>query len=103
MHRAVMESFFGLQQQARTLSFAPCLPSHWSQAELTLRRDGHCLHFVLQRLASSVVAQAAREQEAQVLAVGEALHWQPLHGDARYLIPLPLVEVHGLPENEIVS
>jgi cyclic beta-1,2-glucan synthetase len=103
MHRAVLESFFGLQQQARTLSFTPCLPTHWSQAELTLRRDGHSLHFVLQRLAQGAVAQAAREQEALVLAVGEELHWQSLRGDARYLIPLPRVEVQDSPENEIVS
>jgi cyclic beta-1,2-glucan synthetase len=103
MHRAVLESLFGLQQQARTLSFAPCLPTHWNQAELTLRRDGHILHFVLQRLAPRAVAQAARELEAQVLAVGEELHWQPLRSDSRYLIPLPLVEVHNIPENEIDS
>jgi hypothetical protein len=68
-----------------------------------LRRDGRSLHFVLQRLEPGAVAQVAREQEALVLAVGEALHWQPLRSDARYLIPLPLVEAQGLPENEIDS
>jgi hypothetical protein len=57
----------------------------------------------LQRLAQGAVAQAAREQEALVLAVGEELHWQSLRGDARYLIPLPRVEVQDSPENEIVS
>jgi cyclic beta-1,2-glucan synthetase len=93
MHRAVLEAIFGLQQRAQTLSFAPCLPTHWSQAELTLRRDGRSLHFVLQRLAAPAVAQAALEQAAQVLAMGEELHWQALKADARYLIPVPLILV----------
>jgi cyclic beta-1,2-glucan synthetase len=103
MHRAVLESIFGLQQRAQTLSFAPCLPTHWNQAELTLRRDGRNLHFVLQRLAEPAVADAAREHAALVLKVGEALKWQALRADARYLIPLPLVEAHDLPENAIAS
>jgi cyclic beta-1,2-glucan synthetase len=98
-----LESIFGLQQKAHTLSFVPCLPTHWSQTELTLRRDGRSLHFVLQRLAPQAVAQAAREHAAQVLPVGEALYWQSLSADSHYLIPLPLVEVQGLPENAIDS
>jgi cyclic beta-1,2-glucan synthetase len=103
MHRAVLESMFGMQQEAQTLTFAPCLPTHWNQAELTLKRDGHSLHFVLQRLAAPAVAAAAQEHVALVLKVGEALKWQPLRADARYLIPLPLVEAHDLPENAIAS
>jgi cyclic beta-1,2-glucan synthetase len=103
MHRAVLESLFGLQQQAQTLSFSPCLPTHWLQAELTLRRDGRSLHFVLQRLAPHAVQQAVREHAAQLLAVDEALHWRQLDADARYLIPLPLVEVFASQENALVS
>jgi cyclic beta-1,2-glucan synthetase len=92
-----------LQQQAQTLSFSPCLPTHWLQAELTLRRDGRSLHFVLQRLAPHAVQQAVREHAAQLLAVDEALHWRQLDADARYLIPLPLVEVFASQENALVS
>ncbi|HSO44753.1 MAG TPA: carbohydrate-binding protein, partial [Rhodoferax sp.] len=32
LHRAAIESMFGLSQRAQTLSFTPCLPSHWSRA-----------------------------------------------------------------------
>jgi cyclic beta-1,2-glucan synthetase len=102
MHRAVLEAIFGLQQQAHTLSFSPCLPTHWTQAGLTLRRNGISLHFVLLRLAPQAVEQAAQDQAAQLLAVGEALHWTQLQTDARYLIPLPLVEVPASQENEVV-
>ncbi len=35
--------------RARDLCFMPCLPSHWQQAELTLRRDGRTMRFILMR------------------------------------------------------
>ena len=49
MHRAAMESMFGLAQRAGTLSLTPCLPSHWQACELTLRRDGRTLRFSMCR------------------------------------------------------
>jgi cyclic beta-1,2-glucan synthetase len=42
MHRAAIESIFGLRQGARDLCFMPCLPSHWQQAELTLDAGQPC-------------------------------------------------------------
>jgi cyclic beta-1,2-glucan synthetase len=95
MHRAVLESMFGLHQQADTLSLAPCLPTHWNEAELTLSRDGRKLHFVLLRLAPEAVAQTARQRAAKVLRVGEILHWRALQADASYLIPLPLTKLQA--------
>ncbi len=34
LHRAAIESIFGLQQGAHELCFKPCLPAHWPRAEL---------------------------------------------------------------------
>jgi len=44
MHRAVIESIFGLRQTAQTLVFNPHLPSHWPQAEITLVRGARSHH-----------------------------------------------------------
>jgi cyclic beta-1,2-glucan synthetase len=37
MHRAGLESMLGLQLRGNELRVAPCLPTHWPQAEVTLR------------------------------------------------------------------
>jgi cyclic beta-1,2-glucan synthetase len=90
MHRAVMESIFGLHQEASTLSFTPCLPSHWNTAELTLSREAKRLHFILLRTAPGTAPEVALQHQARILWIGEALAWQELPDGARYLIPLPL-------------
>jgi cyclic beta-1,2-glucan synthetase len=90
MHRAVVESIFGLCQEALTLSFTPCLPSHWNEAELTLRRGERSLHFTLLRTSPGKAQDAAFQRQAQVLWIGEALAWQALPDGAHYLVPLPL-------------
>lgn len=78
MHRAAVESIFGLRLEARSLSLRPCLPSHWPQAELTLRRDGRTLHFVLVRGAAAAARELAARPGARMLRVGEALAWTTL-------------------------
>ncbi len=79
MHRAAIESIFGLRLGARELSFTPCLPSHWQRAELTLARDGRTLRFILTRVAAAdAVAAAARDckaSDARLLRAGETLRW----------------------------
>ncbi|MBK6998679.1 MAG: hypothetical protein IPH35_01425 [Rhodoferax sp.] len=65
MQRAVIESIFGLQQQATTLCLTPCLPSHWNEAQLTLRRDGNSLHFILLRTRADAAPEAARLRTAR--------------------------------------
>jgi cyclic beta-1,2-glucan synthetase len=89
MHRAVIESIFGLHQEAATLSFTPCLPSHWNTAQLTLRRSEKSLRFTLLRTNPGTAPAAALEHQAQILWVGEALAWAALPDGAHYLVPLP--------------
>jgi cyclic beta-1,2-glucan synthetase len=89
MHRAAVESIFGLQVRAGQLTLEPCLPSHWPRAELRLRRDARTLRLVLVRGA----LEAAREAEAlgsvPLLPPGHALSWDGLAPDSCYVVPLP--------------
>jgi cyclic beta-1,2-glucan synthetase len=59
MHRAALESIFGLRLGAQDLELRPCLPAHWPSAELTLVRDGRSLRFLLSRGSQADAAQAA--------------------------------------------
>ena len=89
LHRAAVESIFGLQLQARSLQFTPCLPLHWPQAELSLRRDGRHMRFILARGASLAAIQARAPADAVLLAPGQALDWSTLGaGDSCFLVPL---------------
>jgi cyclic beta-1,2-glucan synthetase len=93
LHRAAIESIFGLQQTADKLCFTPCLPSHWPQAELTLRREGRTLRFILVRAAPraalAVAAQSAAVPDVQLLRPGQWLHWPGLTtAHACFVIPL---------------
>jgi cyclic beta-1,2-glucan synthetase len=81
LHRAALESVFGLQFGPQTLQLQPALPSHWAQATLTLRREGRSLHFTLLR--------GAPPQGAELLQPGAPLHWQDLQGEHRFVVPLP--------------
>ncbi|MDP2004791.1 MAG: carbohydrate-binding protein, partial [Rubrivivax sp.] len=92
LHRAAVESIFGLRLHAAGLSFHPALPSHWPRAELTLRRDGRVLRFVLLRpgLADTALeARGLREHGAMTLAVGTTLAWPALRGAHVFVITLP--------------
>ena len=89
LHRAAIESMFGLDQRAHSLSFAPCLPSHWQQAELTLVREQRHMRFILIRASSTDALQAAAVPGARLLQAGEALHWPGLTGSSCFVIPLP--------------
>jgi cyclic beta-1,2-glucan synthetase len=91
MHRAALESLFGLHLQAQVLLFEPCLPSHWDEAELTLKRDGRTMHFILKRVHPSAWQETARLREAELLAVGTQLPWTTLPASSRHLIPLPVL------------
>ena len=88
MHRAGIESIFGLQINAQELSFAPCLPSHWPQAELTLRRDGRTMRFILVRAAADDALATANPWNAELLRPGQALAWPVLAQNSCFVIPL---------------
>jgi cyclic beta-1,2-glucan synthetase len=93
MHRAAIESILGLHQEAATLSLTPCLPAHWTQAELTLRRDDQTIHFVLLRLSDQQTHAACKKWNASLLRVGQALAWHDLPADSCFVIALERVDV----------
>jgi cyclic beta-1,2-glucan synthetase len=92
LHRAAIESILGLKQSAQTLSFSPCLPSHWARAEITLKRSGLSFHFILIRLDEwvnpHIAADTAQENQAQVLRPHQLLNWFDLRQSTTFLIPL---------------
>jgi cyclic beta-1,2-glucan synthetase len=92
MHRAAVESLFGLQLGPDTLSLTPGLPPHWPRAELTLRRDGRTLRFLLLRCdPAQALAQASpwRAPESPTLLLpGVNLRWRALASDGCYVVPL---------------
>jgi cyclic beta-1,2-glucan synthetase len=88
LHRAAIESIFGLQLSARELRFRPCLPRPWQRAELSLRRDGRQLRFILIRADTDQALSAASEPQAQVLHPDQPLDWTALSADACFVIPL---------------
>ena len=88
LHRAAISSIFGLRQSADELSFAPCLPSHWPQAEMTLTRDGRSMRFILLRASPADALAATAEAGATVLRPGETLRWSELPPHTCFVIPL---------------
>ena len=88
MHRAAIESIFGLRMDSRELHFAPCLPSTWPQAELTLRRLGKSMHFILVRASPAVALAATARQKAVLLDIKQPLAWPGLEADSCFVIPL---------------
>ena len=74
MHRAAIEHMFGLQQRGDEIRFSPCLPSHWPQAELTLRRDGRSVRVLFRRAGPERPGLG----EARELRPGDALRWSEL-------------------------
>ncbi len=88
MHRAAVESIFGLRHGARELSFSPCLPSDWQQAELTLLRDGRTMRFILLRATAPAALAQTESLGAQLLRPGQLLKWTELGVDSCFVIPL---------------
>jgi len=88
MHRAAIESMFGLQLNSRELCFTPCLPSHWPGAELTLRREGRSLRFILMRATAHEALASTAPMGARLLRPGEALPWTELTDRSCFVIPL---------------
>jgi cyclic beta-1,2-glucan synthetase len=92
MHRAAIESIFGLRLGAQDLSFTPCLPSHWPEAQLTLARDGRTMRFILIRASADAALDAAAGllagTAAQIVRPGQALRWTVLAPHSCFVVPL---------------
>ncbi|MCV2360559.1 carbohydrate-binding protein [Paucibacter sp. TC2R-5] len=98
LHRAAIESICGLRLEASQLSFQPCLPGHWPRVELTLRRDGRVMHFVLLRCNFAQALAKASSLGAQVLLPGESLAWSDLPANAvpsNFVVPLVPAAAHS--------
>jgi len=91
LHRAALESILGLQLDATGLCLRPCLPTHWSGAELRLERDGRSLRFVLVR-GEQAAAQACEDTPgARTVQPGERLPWPAAGSSTCWVVPLPPV------------
>ncbi len=88
MHRAAVESIFGLQLGATELVFQPCLPSHWERAEMTLVRGMRSMRFIFMQANLGNALGATTDLQAQALRPGQSLRWVDLAGDACFVIPL---------------
>ena len=88
LHRAAIESLFGLQQRGQTLTFKPCLPSSWHQSELTLVRDGRTLRFIFIRDHAPAALAATAQWHAELLRPGQALTWTAQAAQTCFVIPL---------------
>jgi cyclic beta-1,2-glucan synthetase len=89
MHRAAIESIFGLQLGAQELTFHPCLPSHWNEAELTLVRGERTMRFIFIRTNLGQALEATAPLDAQALRPGQSLRWSDLAAQTCFVIPLP--------------
>jgi cyclic beta-1,2-glucan synthetase len=90
LHRAAVESIFGLQLGARQLSVTPCLPSHWPRAELRLSRQGRTMRFVFIRKDPQAALDALHDElpNAQLLRPSTALDWTALPTHSVFVVPL---------------
>ena len=88
MHRAAIESMFGMELRADEIGFTPCLPSHWEQAELTLRRAGRTLRVIFCRADASTALEAAARAAAVELPAGQWLRWDTLPAQSCCLVRL---------------
>ncbi|MFZ2990474.1 GH36-type glycosyl hydrolase domain-containing protein, partial [Ideonella sp.] len=93
LHRAAVESMFGLSLQARRLRLQPCLPTHWPQAELILQREHRRMRFIAVQLSPQAAraSLASHHQpgcEAALLHPGEWLDWPGLPEQSCFVIPL---------------
>ena len=87
MHRAAIESIFGLHQKAQVLIFNPCLPTHWPQAELTLLREQRTMRFIFIHATESEALESTRQWGARLLQPGQSLHWTDLPAQSCFVIP----------------
>jgi cyclic beta-1,2-glucan synthetase len=87
MHRAAVESMFGLKLRGNTLSFMPCLPSAWQKSELTLRRDGKTRKFIFVSADKESALRATASEGAMLLLPGQSLHLDVEDNNDCFVVP----------------
>jgi len=86
MHRAAIESLFGVAQRGDELVVRPCLPSTWGQAELRLTRAGKSVRVLFVRATDASPEVLAAAASARLLGVGEVVRWSTLDGAVPLLV-----------------
>ncbi|MDQ6639047.1 MAG: carbohydrate-binding protein, partial [Pseudomonadota bacterium] len=89
LHRAAIESMFGLAQHGDELVIRPCLPSAWSRAELRLTRAGKAVRILFARATAAPAQGLAAAASARLIEVGETLRWSALDPAVPLLVVLP--------------
>ena len=82
MHRAAIESMFGLVQHGDEIEFRPCLPAAWNEAELVLSARRQDAAGAVRRAPSGASPRRGRRHAAR-LQPGERLRWSTLPTERR--------------------
>ena len=103
LHRAAVESIFGLNLSAHGLSLKPSLPAHWPRAEMTLRRAERTVRIVIVQTLGVQHGQAplAKVEAAPstvgdlpanvvLLRVGQSIDWTALPPTSCLLLQVEL-------------
>ena len=101
MHRAAIEHLFGLRQRGDEIGFTPCLPSHWNEAELTLRRAGRSLRVIFRR--ASAAAPTGGLGATLELRPGDMLRWDRLAADSICVMQLATVAPAATPAAAVAA
>jgi cyclic beta-1,2-glucan synthetase len=88
LQRAAIESIFGFAQSGDEISFTPCLPEAWNDAEITLTRQGKKLHVFFARPGDANPVARAAAASAQLLRPGERIRWSTLPMGAHCVLVL---------------
>ena len=86
LHRAAIESMFGMRQHGDEIEFFPCLPSSWPECELTLKRNGKQIRIVFAEASSDAPEHQAVQASARPLQPGERIRCASLPDDALFLM-----------------
>jgi len=97
LHRAAVESIVGLSQRGGSVSFSPCLPSHWPELSLSLRHDGRVHEFILCAAHAAEPIARALAGGAMALAPGAWLQLALAGAASRHLVVLPQAVPESLP------
>jgi cellobiose phosphorylase len=70
-----------MQMREGEVSFTPCLPSHWPEAELTLKREGRTLRVIFCNPDALIDLDPKLRASARSVASGESIAWHGVRPD----------------------